>query len=94
MNRVKFWENSFAQKIPYPYKNEVERNIDAATLGEYQITNLFKYEYIDISDKIFHVTKNINNALVIATGAKLKSKQWDKNNFFQIVTFCIWTSMF
>ena len=84
VNRVKFWENSFAQKIPYPYKNEVERNIDAANLGEYQITNLFKYEYIDISDKIFHVTKNINNALVIATGAKLKSKQWDKNNFFQI----------
>jgi len=86
VNRIKFFETSFAQKIPYPYKNEVERNLQILNFPTNQIDQLFSYSLLDndISNKIFDVTKISNNTLIIATGAKLKSKQWDKNNFFEI----------
>ena len=86
VNRIKFYETSFAQKIPYPYKNEVERNLQIFNFPTNQIDQLFSYSLLDndISNKIFDVTKISNNTLIIATGAKLKSKQWDKNNFFEI----------
>ena len=86
VNRIKFFETSFAQKIPYPYKNEVERNLQILNFPTNQISQLFSYSLLDndISNKIFDVTRTFNNTLIIATGAKLKSKQWDKNNFFEV----------
>ena len=87
VNRVKFSENNFAQKIPYPYENEVQRNINTTKIND-QI-NLFEYSHNDISDDISNNAKKLNNALIIATGAKLESKKWDDNNFFEIAKLWI-----
>ena len=84
VNRVRFFENSFAQKIPYPYGNEVERNINAIKIDDNHAVNLFKYNCNNISDTISDNAKIFNNALIIATGAKLKSKQWSNDNFFEV----------
>ena len=79
VNRVKFAENSFSQKIPYPYENEVKRNINTTRINSDE-NNLFQYNHNDISDIIYDNVQILNNALIIATGAKLESKKWNDNN--------------
>ena len=89
VTRLNFFENSFAQKIPYPFKNEVERNFKILNMEISEKNNLFEFSNNNISNKIFDITKKFNNTLIIATGAKLKSKQWNKDHFFEIAKLWI-----
>ena len=88
VNRVKFAENSFSQKIPYPYENEVKRNINTTRINSDE-NNLFQYNHNDISDIIYDNVQILHNALIVATGAKLESKKWNDDNFFEIAKLWI-----
>ena len=89
VNTIKYFQNSFAQKNPYPYENEVERNLKMLGIKQYNIPSLFKFQNDNISSKIYTKTSGLKNPLIIATGAKLKSKQWSNNNFFEIAKLWI-----
>lgn len=84
INRINCFEKAFAEKIPYPYKNEVDRNIEMLNLTKDNNTIFFKYENFDISEKIHTVIKKARNPLIIALGAKIESKKWGLNNFLEI----------
>ena len=84
VNTIKFFQNSFAQKIPYPYEHEVDRNLKRLDIKPDDNIKSFEFYNNNIPKKILEISQKLDNALVIATGAKLKSKQWDKNNFFEI----------
>jgi ADP-heptose:LPS heptosyltransferase len=88
VNRIKFAENSFSQKIPYPYVNEVRRNINTTRINGDE-NNLFQYNHNDISDIIYDNVQILHNALIVATGAKLESKKWNDDNFFEIAKLWI-----
>lgn len=85
----RFFQNAYAKKIPYPYQNEVERNFKNLNLKKPKKSEIFKFSQHKKSNKIFDITTKFNNALIIATGAKLKSKQWDEDNFFEIAKLWI-----
>lgn len=89
VNTIKYFQNSFAQKNPYPFESEVERNLKMLSIKQYDIPSLFKFKNDNISSKILKKTSGFKSPLIIATGAKLKSKQWSNNNFFEIAKMWI-----
>ena len=89
VNTIKFFQNSFAQKIPYPYDNEVNRNLKMFDIKLDNNIKLFEFHNNNISKKILEISQKLDNALVIATGAKMKSKKWVQNNFFEIAKLWI-----
>lgn len=88
VNTIQFFQNSFARKKPYPYQNEVYRNLESTNITTKPDIDLFEFNH-NISLPIEQEIKKINNALVIATGAKLESKKWNLNNFFEIAKLWI-----
>ena len=87
--RSKFFQKIYAEKIPYPYQNEVERNFENLNMEIPKKNDIFKFSQHKLSNKISDITKNFNNVLIIATGAKLASKKWNKDNFFEIAKLWI-----
>lgn len=83
VNTIKFFQKSYATKNPYPYEHEVDRNIKLTKLSTGEHFNFFYYKH-NSSNEIIERSRNINNALIIATGAKINQKKWDLNNFFEI----------
>tara|TARA_Y100000768_G_C23982777_1_gene686853 strand:+ start:1824 stop:2918 length:1095 start_codon:yes stop_codon:yes gene_type:complete len=83
VNTIKFFQKSYATKNPYPYENEVDRNLNATQLSTEKHFNFFYYKD-NSSNEIKEQSCEINNALIIATGAKINPKKWDLNNFFEI----------
>ncbi len=79
-----FFQKTYAEKIHYPYHNEVERNFKNLNIKIPKKNDIFKFSQHKLSNKISDITKKFNNALIIATGAKLVSKQWNEDNFFEI----------
>ena len=87
--RSKFFQKIYAEKIPYPYQNEVERNFENLNMEIPKKNDIFEFSQHKLSNKISDITKNFNNVLIIATGAKLVSKKWNKDNFFEIAKLWI-----
>ena len=84
VNRVKYFAKDFSKKIPYPYENEVERNIKLLNLTIPNNINFFSYKFGKISKKVSEVAVKAKNPLILAVGAKIESKKWDKNYFLEI----------
>jgi len=89
VNTIKFFQNSFAQKIPYPYEHEVDRNLKRLDIKPDDNIKSFEFYNNNIPKKILEISQKLDNALVIATGAKLTSKKWNQNNFFEIAKLWI-----
>lgn len=84
VNRVNFFVNAYSRKLPYPYKNEVDRNIEILNLSRLKNINFFSYKFGQISKKISDVAVKSRNPLIISVGAKIKSKKWDIKKFLEI----------
>ncbi len=89
VTRSNFFQNIYAEKIPYPYENEVERNFKNLNIKIPKKSDIFEFSQHKLSNKISDITKKFNNALIIATGAKLASKKWNEDNFFEIAKLWI-----
>tara|TARA_B100000965_G_scaffold405290_1_gene438724 strand:- start:1662 stop:2795 length:1134 start_codon:yes stop_codon:yes gene_type:complete len=89
VTRSNFFQNIYAEKIPYPYENEVERNFKNLNIKIPKKSDIFEFSQHKLSNKISDITKKFNNALIIATGAKLVSKKWNEDNFFEIAKLWI-----
>jgi heptosyltransferase-2 len=87
--RSKFFQKIYAEKIPYPYQNEVERNFENLNIKIPKKNDIFEFSQHKLSNKISDTTKKFNNPLIIATGAKLVSKKWNEDNFFEIAKLWI-----
>tara|TARA_B100001175_G_scaffold317483_1_gene334579 strand:- start:10 stop:1086 length:1077 start_codon:yes stop_codon:yes gene_type:complete len=84
VNRIKYFAKAFSKKIPYPYENEVERNIKILNLTNSNNINFFDYKFGKISKKVSEVALKAKNPLIMAVGAKIESKKWDINYFLEI----------
>ena len=89
VTRSNFFQKIYAEKIPYPYQNEVERNFENLNIKIPKKNDIFEFSQHKLSNKISDTTKKFNNPLIIATGAKLVSKKWNEDNFFEIAKLWI-----
>ena len=84
INRFKKFEIPYSEKIPYPYINEIDRNLNFVS-EIFKINNferLFHYKEKKLVDNEY--IGKIQNYIVIAIGAKFDYKKWDLKNYYEI----------